>query len=372
LNKSLLRKSAVILLYLLSTSIVLFIFIVHPGIDGYYRAMFPDMVYGKAYKPFVYRTLFPSTIRAVAELTPESIKETISSAIERRWKRNLDRLEWDTDYTYEYLVALALMFFCFFGFAFALRHLTKLFYDFPPFVADLAPVGGLLALPLFFRYYSYIYDPGTLLLFSLAIGLIATRRHLAFYLIFILATLNKETAILLTVLFFLKESKSMARSRLMGHGLLQFSLWIVIRAALVFVFRNNEGSLFDFHLVRNLGLIFSPLDIIYFVGVSMVFFVLVRYEWKRKPAFVREGLLVTLIPMIILALIFGYVDELRDYYEAFPFLFLLSLPTMIDVFEISSQSGSDKIRLHRETERDQAKENRTLGRQTLVGVYNRR
>jgi hypothetical protein len=335
LNKNLLRKSVVVLLYLLTSSIALFIFVVRPGIDGSYHAMFSDTVYGKAHKPYVYRTLFPSTVRAVAEVTPESIKEIISSTIEKRWKRNLERLEWDTDYIYEYLVALALIFFCFFGFAFALRHLTKLFYDFPSFVADLAPVGGLLALPLFFRYYSYIYDPCTLLLFALAIGFIATRRQPAFYMIFVLATLNKETSILLTALFFLHEYKTMNNSKLLGHVLLQVSFWIAIRAALLFVFRNNEGGLLEYHIFNNLSLIYKPLNMLYFIVVILMFFVLVRYEWKQKPAFLRKGFFVTLIPLTLLSIFFSYVDELRIYYEAFPFLFLLSLPTIVDIFELS-------------------------------------
>jgi hypothetical protein len=335
LNKTFLRKSVVVLLYLLTSSIALFIFVVRPGIDGSRHAMFPDMVYGKAHKPYVYRTLFPSTVRAVAEVTPESIKERISSTFKNRWKRNLERLEWNTDYIYEYLVALTLIFFCFFSFALALRHLAKLFYDFPSFVADLAPVGGLLALPLFFRYYSYIYDPCTLLLFALAIGFIATRRQPAFYMIFVLATLNKETSILLTALFFLHEYKTMNNSKLLGHVLLQVSFWIAIRAALLFIFRSNEGSLLEFHLFRNLGLIIRPLKLIYFVGVLMVFFILVRYEWKRKPVFVRKGFFVTLVPLAVLGMFFGFVDEFRDYYEALPFLFLLSLSTIVDIFELS-------------------------------------
>jgi hypothetical protein len=330
-----LRKLSIILLYLLSTAIVLFVFVVRPGIDGYYRATFPDMVYGSAHRPFVYRTLFPSTVRAIAEITPESLKEKISSAIENGWKHNLEKLEWDTDYIYEYLVALALMFFCFFGFSFVLRHLIKFFYDFPFFVADLAPLGGLIILPLFFRYYSYIYDPCTLLLAALAVGFIVARKRTAFYLIFVLATLNKETSILLTALFFLQEYKTTNKSKLFSHVLIQVSLWIVIRAALVFVFRNNEGSLFEFHLLRNLGLIVRPLKLIYFIWVSVVFFILIRYQWKQKPSFLRTGLLITLTPLVILALFFGLVDEFRDYYEAFPFLFLLTLPTIVDIFGIS-------------------------------------
>jgi hypothetical protein len=127
----------------------------------------------------------------------------------------------------------------------------------------------------------------------------------------------------------------MYKTKLLGHVVIQVSLWIAIRAALLFVFRSNEGSLLEFHFIRNLGLIFRPLKTLYFVGVLLVFFVLVRYEWKRKPAFLCKGFFVTLIPLAVLGMFFGYVDELRDYYEAFPFLFLLSLSTIVDIFELS-------------------------------------
>jgi hypothetical protein len=195
---------------------VLFVFVVYPGFNGYDRAMFPDMVYGKAYKPFVYRTLLPSAVRAVAEVTPDAVKNRISPAVERRMHL-LQIPESERGYAYEYFVALVLMYCCFVGLAYTLRHLTAWFYDYPAFVADLAPVGGLLVLPVFFKYYSYVYDPCTLLLFSLAVASIVARKRRLFYLLFVLATFNKETSILLSGLFFIYEYQVMRKSVLTGH-----------------------------------------------------------------------------------------------------------------------------------------------------------
>jgi hypothetical protein len=76
----------------------------------------------------------------------------------------------------------------------------------------------------------------------------------------------------------------------------------------------------------------GPIALLRFVGVVAVLWLLTAYGWARKPVFLRKGLLITLIPLVFLALFFGYVDELRDYYEAFPFLFLLWLPTIVEVF----------------------------------------
>ncbi len=347
MNKILLRKLVVVLLYLLGSAIVLFIFVVRPGINGYSRAMFSDMVYGEAYKPFVSRTLLPSAVRAAAEITPQSLKESLTRVAEKRRIRMVDILGWETEYVFEYFVALVFMFGCFFGLAFALRYLIKLFYDYPSFVEELAPVGGLMILPVFFKYYSYIYDPCTLLLFTLAVGLMAAKRYSLFYLIFLLATFNKETSILLAALFFVHEFRVMHRSSLTRHVLLQVLIWIAVRGFIVFLFRNNEGSLFEFHLLRNLELIYSPRHLIYFILVIAVFVTLLKHKWAEKPVFLRNGLFVALVPLVLLALFFGWVDELRDYYEAYPFLFLLCLPAVVDIFQSSPT-------LSKEGEYDQA------------------
>lgn len=343
MNRILLRKLVVFLLYLLTSVSVLFIFIVRPGINGYPRAMFKDMVYGEAYKPFVYRTLLPSTVRAVVEVTPVKLKDKIRLAYEHRKILLVEMLKWETEYIYEYSVALVLMLCCFIGFAFALHHLTSWFYDYPPLVADLAPVGGLLILPVFFRYCNYIYDPCTLLLFTLAVSSLVTRKRVLFYIIFALASFNKETSILLSALFLIHEVRIVGKATLIRHLLYQASLWIAIRGLILFLFRNNPGSMLEIHLAHNAELLFRPFWLLYFVGVIVIFWVLVGYGWARKPVFLRKGLLITLIPLVSLAFFFGYVDELRDYYEAYPFLFLLLVPTMVDLFGSSSPKRSEAV-----------------------------
>jgi hypothetical protein len=340
LYKVLLRKLVILLLYILTTAVVLFIFIVRPGINLYFRTKFPDMVYGQAYKPFVYRTLVPTTIRIAAEITPESVKDRISSTVGHKRKRMISMLQWETEYVYEYQIALIIMFCSFLGFAFALRYLIRLFYDFPSFVADLAPVGGLLILPGFFKNFNQIYDPSTLFLFALAIIFIAKRKLLPFYVVFLLATLNKETSILLAGVFFIREFKVMRNWRLAGHLLLQISIFTAVKAWITAVFKNNPGSFCEFHLTANtLGLMSKPYLLAHCIILVAVFSALLHYRWSEKPVLLRHGFLVTIIPLVSLALFFGLINELRDYYEAFPFLFLLSLPTIVDIFGSSHDDG---------------------------------
>ena len=63
--------------------------------------------------------------------------------------------------------------------------------------------------------------------------------------------------------------------------------------------------------------------------------VLIARGWKRKPIFLRHALILCLSPLLALSLFFGYVEEVRSYYEAFPFLFLLILPTLMDFLGLS-------------------------------------
>ena len=61
---------------------VLIAFVKLPNINGYERAMFSEMVYGTAWKPFVYRTLLPTTIRLISEVIPGEIHTSLSEKVE--------------------------------------------------------------------------------------------------------------------------------------------------------------------------------------------------------------------------------------------------------------------------------------------------
>jgi hypothetical protein len=322
-------------------------FAVHPGIDRYRAAMFPDMVYGKAYKPYVYRTLLPGLIRVAAEITPATVEEEVESLPDRNptARRFTEMLRWQREYIYEYTLMLALTFLCFIGFLFVLRHLIKIFYDFPDFVADLAPAGAIIALPVYFRYCSYVYDPGTLFLFTLGMMLIMTRKRSLYYLVFILAALNKETSILLVALFYIRERGEMLRMRLWLHLICQGLIWAAIRVLLMLLYMNNPGVAIEFHLFdHNLTLYMYPTAFLYFAAVVAFHIPLLVSGWKHKPVFLRQGLIVTLAPLMSLALVFGFIDELRDYYEAYPFIFLLSLPTILRIFGIVPDTDNRNVR----------------------------
>ena len=154
------RRLLLFLLYGLVARHVLLIFLLYPGINGFPVAMFPDLIYGRAYRPFVKRLLLPVIVRTVSTLTPKTAQNYLATTVVREFLGHMTaRMGWEPAYYFEYVTAALLMLGCFIGLAYVLRALIPVFYDWPAFVADLAPLGGLLLLPLFFRYYSYIYDP---------------------------------------------------------------------------------------------------------------------------------------------------------------------------------------------------------------------
>lgn len=330
-----LRWGILLLFYIITSAIITLTFFVRPGVHQYHRATFPDMLSGTAHKPYVYRQLVPATIRAISSTTPDAFKKAVATWFARKHEELMKLFEWSETHTYEHLLSLIISFFCFLGLAFVLRSAIALFYDFPRFVADVAPILGLVVLPAFFRYINYVYDPVTLLLTAAAIVTVYRRLHWSYYCLFVIATLNKETSILLIGLFILRELKLLSKPLLVMHVLFQLVLWTSARIFYHTMFAANPGSTVEFHLFdHNLNLLFRPGPMVYLCVASAIVLTLVLHQWGKKPKFLRSGLVVTVTPILVLAVFFSYLDELRIYYEAYPFLFLLSLPTIVHALGI--------------------------------------
>jgi hypothetical protein len=340
------RRSYLLGFYLMASSIVTTIVNFYPGLDINTVARTSDMIEGTAYKPYVGRILLPVIVKASSEYTPAIIKRKIESACDKSLtvQRFINAFGWDRDYLYEYLVLQILFVLCFIGFAYSLRRLIMIFYDFPRFVADFAPLGAILVIPLYFRYCNYIYDPAVVLLFTLAVLLITTRNRPLYYLAFVLATLNKETSLLLVALFFIRERGAMNGSRLVAHSLAQVLIWLAIRIAITITFLDNPGSIIRFYLLEhNRDFLSSLPSVLLFATIILVHVPLIIQGWRHKPVFLRRGLLLTLIPLMVLAFVFGFVDELRVYYEAYPFIVLLALPTVVRLFGLATETAGKQI-----------------------------
>jgi len=296
---------------------------VKTGINGYSRARFEDLVEGRAFRPYVERPLIPFLVRNLSAAVPSALARDIDNwAGPRIPELSVDRPE--ICFTH-LLISAALWYASIVGFAFCLMKLTRAFYD----SADSAFLGIAVAavagLPTFFLYNSYIYDFSQLFLFTVCLLSLAKREWIRFILLFALASWNKETAILLTVIFAIQYRRLLPRASFLGLLGIQLATYSAIRIIIFRATAGNPGLPVELHISHNLLL--APYSMGQFAAFTAIV-ILTIYDWGNKPLFFRNGLAIA-IPMIILAFLFGYIDEYRDFYELYPVIVLLTAHTVV-------------------------------------------
>jgi len=315
---------------------VLIVFVKSPGINGYERAMFPEMIYGSAWKPFVYRTLLPSAVRVTAEILPEQVHNTLAEKVRSGELAVivLKKLEWESEFITEYIVAVIYMWLFLIGFVYAFRKLLIEVYNSPDWFTNSVSFAALLALPPMFQYYSYIYDFPTLFLFTLGLFFLKKQKWNYFLLLFFISCFNKETTILLTLIFAIHFYKSDNVNRKFYYQLItaQLLIFISIKILLYILFLDNPGGFVEFHLLDRNYLIFNGYSLITFV-VWLIIIIATFSKWKVKPKFLKDALWIAL-PLVIFTLFLGFLDELRDYYEVFPIVLLLVTYNIAHIFGI--------------------------------------
>lgn len=338
-------------------SLIVFREFVRTHINGFFPAMFGDMVYGKAFKPYVYRTLIPSTIRIATFSIPSNLKAFLDKSVERSGilntnkqidspcqschesilknksyngklrgvKMNLPKIFlWEKEYLTEYAIALVLMYFSLLAFLWAIKYLFTGLYDVGGVPADMTPLISLMGLPFFFKYYSYLYDFTNLFLFTLALGLMVREKWRLYSITFILACLNKETAILLTIIFAMNFYKHIIMlPPFKGLLIAQLGIFTIIKIGLYIIFKSNPGDfmLFSF-FEHNLQIFklhsFTTIFIMAIISCIATAIFLKRFE---LTSFLRRGLLI-MIPHFFFIILFGFVEEWRVYYEIYPIIVL--------------------------------------------------
>jgi hypothetical protein len=317
-----LRKPIYYLLKALLTGCVLIIFVIFPGINDNKPSMFGDMVYGKASKPFVYRVLLPATVRVLSAPVPQTLRNTISNTIDDNISLNklFKKLKWEKDLAVEYFFAMLIMFFSLWGFSFAVRYLFTLIYNASSWFADSVSVLALLGLPTMFQYTSFIYDFPLLFLYTLGLIFLFKQDWKKFLIIFLIGCINKETTILLTLVFYISYKSGLKKELFNKLLIAQFAIFILVKGSLYFIFKNNPGTFIEFHLIDHNLRLLTGYDLTLAAAV-LGFVLLVFYKWNEKPNFLKTSLWM-FIPLVVLTLFLGYLDELRDYYEVYPIVII--------------------------------------------------
>ena len=314
-----------------------------------------SMMNFNAHKPFQYRILIPAAVDAVNFVIPDIIKhkiENIAKPYIERKAENCTEPELKAKYyvvsenIVRILIYFILNFLVLLGFLIVIRKLLIHFKCLSPHLASLCPITFVFIMPIFFEFPNYIYDFAHLFLFTAGLYFLFTRSWLLYFIAFTLGVLNKETAAMLTVIYAFAYYKELEKSGFYKLLAGQVAIFGLIKFILFLIFRNNPGSIVEFHLMHNLGVItnwrnlfrFEPLaggfflpsriNIIYPRGINLPLLVLViflsAYGWRRKPLLLRKSTIY--FPLLIcVALTMGSVPELRAYYDVLPITFLLGV-----------------------------------------------
>jgi hypothetical protein len=312
---------------LLLCALVCALFAYDPGFNDCDHSKFGEMVYGTAHQPYVTRTLLPTTVRLLTAAIPASVRSAVARHFVASYgEQELFRtLGWEPQYVVEFLIGVVLIYLALWGFTYALRYLLHGVLIVHRHTEEALVLIAVAGLTQFFCYQNYVYDFPALFLSTLALGLLVRRRWALFLLVFAAACANKETTILLTLVFVLhfRRPADLPRRAFSLLLLAQLGLYVAIRGVIWAAFRHNIGGLVESHILdHNLPRLGPhPLAVLFAWGA---FILLLAQGWADKPRFLKDALWMVL-PLLLLAFFFGYIDEMRVYYEVYAVVLLLLL-----------------------------------------------
>ncbi len=289
------------------------------------RALLADSVEGTAYRPYVYRQLVPLMVRAIDAITPAPVRRSIDSTFAAH-PLLMRKLHWAPGYARWFVIVFVLHWLSLILFGACMRDLVDQTWAPRAPVSVAAGVAAIVLTGIHFGYQNFVYDFPQLALFALGLALLGRDRLREFYLLYPIGMLNKETFVLMTLVFVFTRWKRLAFGALLLHVLAQLAIAFAIVGALHYIYRNEPGGTLEFHLSRNLDYHPSARQLLHDV-IYVGFWVLALLSARRRPflgglALVLGGLLG------ITTLFFGYITEYRYYYEVYPILFLLAFGTV--------------------------------------------
>lgn len=177
----------------------------------------------------------------------------------------------------------------------------------------------LLGLLPFMLRLTQLYDMPTLALWAGALAALASGREGLYLALYVLACLNRETAILLAVIYVLDRGINIVLGA-------QVAIYAAAHGAIVMVMANRPGSVFEFHLLDHWPAMATNIELtMLYLLLAGIAAAAMLYRFGQKPVLLRVALL-TIMPVLLIGyLIVGYPFEFRVFYEAYPALVFLAL-----------------------------------------------
>jgi hypothetical protein len=346
-----------LLIYIASGWVVAHFYIHYADTVGSTFEWFPQtnlgaMVDESGQKPFVGRLLVPLIVREMGVLTTPPVQDA-------------ERTFWSSarDFTPDFIYGAGarpknsveaaniyyLSVLLFILIPLAGRAAYGAVYNDTGFKAGFAGLLLLITIPLWFSITSFFYDPMTVFLSALLIYCAAKGRPWLSIFIFLLALLNKETAVLfIPVLIYGMYAKYTA-SKLKDDLYYMFLVGLATIAVAVMVqlyrtnhFAANPGDWLEHHWSDTAPILFGKLllETIHAVLILAVMIAFSFAGFRNKPILLRVATLFVFVPLVIASVAFGRIIEIRAYYDAYPILGLLAMPTLYKLIELTQDNKS--------------------------------
>jgi len=302
---------------------------VDPGVNTNTASKIEDLYYGNAWKPLINRLLIPVSARILTYPIPQETR--------KKWAANLIQIplvrqafrspNWNEKYVLEYVTVLLLMLLCLLGFLIAIRWLFVTVFLTHPLVSDFIPLISLFLLRPLIWPTTYPYDFATLMLTTLLIISTVKKAWLSYAIVFLFASLNKETSIVFIPFFayFFRFVTPMPRLTYNRIILWQLGCWGIIKVVTHILYGNNGGE--NFWAVKNWSGHNPEVFMSYFpMGTFVAYFVLFvacTYQWRQKPLLIRQLFLALMWMLIPLHICIAWIDEIRSFYDAIPAAIIL-------------------------------------------------
>lgn len=254
------------------------------------------VAYALEERPFVYRMLVPSLARALEQVTGVHAV-----------------------YCMIFLFALSAV-----GLFYSLKYLYTAFRENDGYAGLFAFIGCQLTF-LFILIGVKVYDVATVMFFAWALGLLARGKFDLYYLVFAIASINRETTFLLTLFFMVYFFRRLPLRQYLVGLIYQGVAYLVIKIGIMRIYADVPGEDAQWRPMEVLtGYIEDPIWFaVLFLIAFCVFFAIALYRWNEKPLFLRVAFLTMFPVLLILHIFLGYAYEIRVFVEVLPVLLLM-------------------------------------------------
>jgi hypothetical protein len=185
-------------------------------------------------------------------------------------------------------------------------------------IRNAALLGAIAFLILFF-WECKIYDLSSAMFTAFGLGLISRGKLDHYFAVFALASLNRETAFLLAIIFAVYCFGKIGRKGWFLSVGFQAYLFLAIRLCVAVIVAGNAGSIAWIRPLENLHLFIDApvMAIVHWLAFAWLVWFYFR-RWDFMPRMIKISFAVMMPALIALYLVSGYAFEIRAFVEAFP------------------------------------------------------